>query len=211
MNWKLKSPREQRFEDWLNRQGILVRVIVLAGMLLCVYASWKVAQAAYQGLVEGGITHAPAPSKAQSSTPDDPTQTAEQSLNPDPSAVLNPAWKDPYGSSRVREHADGMSLSGSGYPIIVAQKPTPVCTGPIRLQLAMDLYVAQRSQDVDKMPDCIVLTPETRAEWTNPNPFNNGLIELRLHPRGALPVTVYGPSGNGSDSPFFRWFGSLRR
>jgi hypothetical protein len=119
-------------------------------------------------------------------------------LQIDPSASLNPAFDDRYMKD--------VALSPAGYPIIVVEQAVAVCTDPFRLQLALDLIVARRPDDVDKVPNCVLLTPGMEAEWTKSNAFGKYENELRVPIRGDIPITVYGPSRDGKDQRFFRWF-----
>lgn len=188
----------------------MIATVLWLGVGLLGWALWT---------ATGAIRPVPLPSRptADASTEHVPSTVAQTVIPPrltvrvDPQVSLNPAWKDKFGTGDGRRGMEGVPLSASGYPVIVVRMPVAVCADPYRVQLAMDIVRAHRNEEVGRVLTCVMLRVGQDAEWTNPNPFDNGLVEIRLHRPGTIPTTFYGPSPNGADQPFFAWFGTLVR
>jgi hypothetical protein len=127
----------------------------------------------------------------------------------DPSAQLNPSWRDRYSWQDRRAGIAGAPLSKAGYPIIVTRMPIALCKLSTELEMARDLIVAGQISDAGRLNSCVVIPTNVMAEWVEINAFDRNIVKVRLHLQGQLPIDLYGPSAEGSDNPLFGWFGTL--
>ena len=154
--------------------------------------------------------------RAKRSNPDTQQPASNQNafvwtVRPDPSAPLNPNFRDDYGISDQRNSMENVPRSAAGYPVIIFEKKVPLCTNPFQLQLASDLYLAREFDKADAVASCRLFPEDTMAEWVKPNFLGKGYNEIRVPIQGKPPVTLYGPSANGPVEYALRaWIGTLK-